>query len=69
MENARIRMTGTTPEIFSRASELKEMGLAVPQITEVFLKLRELGLNVDTSVYTVEQARRRILEMRGERDA
>jgi energy-coupling factor transport system ATP-binding protein len=69
MEKAKIRMTGTPAEIFSRVAELKEMGLAVPQITEVFLRLRDMGLDVDPSVYTVEQARERILEMRGRPDA
>lgn len=69
MEKAKVRMTGTAPDIFSKANELKEMGLAVPQITQVFLRLRELGLDVDPSIYTVEQARRRILAMRGERNA
>lgn len=69
MEKAKIRMTGTAPEIFTQAAELKEMGLAVPQITQVFLRLRELGLDVDTSIYTVEQAHRKILEMRRDQGA
>jgi len=69
MEKAKLRMTGTAPEIFSHASELKEMGLAVPQITEVFLRLKELGLDIDPSVYTVEQARKRIIAMRGANNA
>ena len=29
------------------------MGLDIPQITQVFLRLRDMGLDVDTSVYTV----------------
>ena len=41
------------------------MGLDVPQITRVFLKLREMGMDVDPSVYTVEQAREAILAMKG----
>lgn len=63
MENAKIRMTGTAKEIFSHAEELNRMGLAVPQITQVFMRLREMGLNVDSSVYTVEQAEREIMEV------
>lgn len=56
LNHGQIAMEGTPPQIFSRAQELKQIGLCVPQITEVFLRLRELGLDVDTSVYTVEQA-------------
>ena len=41
------------------------MGLDVPQITRLFLRLRELGLPVDASVYTVEQARDQLLARKG----
>ena len=41
------------------------MGLDIPQITQVFLRLRDMGLGVDTSVYTVEQAKEALLSMRG----
>ena len=56
MNRGTVAMTGTPREVFSRAEELISMGLDVPQITQVFLRLKEMGLNVDTSVYTVEQA-------------
>ena len=32
------------------------MGLDIPVVTRVFLRLHELGPSVDTSVYSVEQA-------------
>ena len=41
------------------------MGLDVPQITQVFLRLRDMGLPVDTSVYTVQQAKEAIFALRG----
>jgi len=63
MEKGRIRMTGTAHDVFSHAEDLRDMGLAVPQITQVFLRLREMGLDVDPSVYTVDQAKRKILKM------
>ena len=59
-------MTGTPREVFSRPDELKAVGLDVPQITKVFLKLRALGLDVDPAVYTVEQAKAAILAKREE---
>ncbi len=63
--DAAIVMDGTPDQVFSRAAELKAMGLDVPQITEVFLKLRQMGLDIDTSVYTVSQARDLILSIKG----
>lgn len=44
------------------------MGLDVPRMTSLFLRLRQLGMPVDPSVYTVEQAREAILSLCG-RDA
>ena len=41
------------------------MGLDIPQITAVFLRLRELGLPVEP-VYTTEQAVAQLLRLRGE---
>jgi energy-coupling factor transport system ATP-binding protein len=51
-----VAMFGTVNEVFSRSAELKEMGLNVPEITEVFLKLKELGINCKTDIFTLEQA-------------
>jgi energy-coupling factor transport system ATP-binding protein len=58
-------MSGTPHEIFSRPDELRAVGLDVPQITKVFLRLREMGLDADPAVYTVQQAKAAILAMKG----
>ena len=65
MNHGKVAMTGTPREVFSRAKELFSMGLDIPQITQVFLQLRDMGLDVDTSVYTVEQAQACLLKLRG----
>ena len=52
---SRLAMDGSPEQVFSRASELVEMGLNIPQVTQVFLRLREMGLDVP-NVYTIEQA-------------
>lgn len=65
MNEGHIAMSGTPKEVFAQAERLREMGLSVPQITEVFLRLRELGVDVDASVYTVEQAAAAIRALRG----
>ena len=55
MNDAKVEMTGTVDEVFEKATRLREIGLSVPQITEIFIKLREKGYNVSEKVYTVEQ--------------
>jgi len=65
LNKSTVAMTGTPHEIFTRASELESMGLDVPQITRVFLRLRELGVDVDPSVFTVDQALEAILSRKG----
>ncbi|MCD8005182.1 MAG: energy-coupling factor transporter ATPase [Oscillospiraceae bacterium] len=59
--DGRLRYSGTPREVFSHGPELEAMGLGVPQMTRVFHRLRGLGLPVDSSVYTVEQARDAVL--------
>lgn len=51
-----IEMSGTPREVFSHAARLAEIGLSVPQVTALFLRLRELGVDVDPTTFTVEQA-------------
>ena len=55
LSNAELAMNGTPKEVFAHAQELTEMGLDIPEVTRVFLKLRALGLDVDP-VYSLEQA-------------
>ena len=53
--NGQLMMDGTPKEVFSRAQELLDMGLDIPEVTRVFLRLHELGLPVEP-VYTMDQA-------------
>jgi energy-coupling factor transport system ATP-binding protein len=55
MNSSKVEMSGTVDEVFERASRLREIGLSVPQITEIFIKLREKGYDVSEKIYTVEQ--------------
>ncbi len=56
MHKGEIAMDGSPAEIFTHARELQEMGLSVPQVTKVFSLLRDRGLELPESVYTLEQA-------------
>ena len=56
MNQGSIALQGAPREIFSQASALRGMGLTVPQVTQVLHRLRELGLPVDATAYTIGQA-------------
>lgn len=64
MNGSHLAMDGTPREVFARAQELVDMGLDIPEITRVFLKLKELGLPVEP-VYTNEQAIAQLTALRG----
>lgn len=68
VNDAHIAMDGMPREVFSQASELERMGLAVPQVTKVFLRLKELGLAVDSSVYTTVQAKEQLMMLKARRE-
>ena len=52
-------------EVFSHAGELKAIGLTVPQVTQLFLRLRELGLPVDPATYSLDDALRQLRALKG----
>ena len=55
LNGSRIAMDGTPGEVFTHAWDLEDMGLDIPEVTRVFMRLKELGLPV-APVYTMEQA-------------
>ena len=55
MNGSKLVMDGTPAEVFTHAEELVDMGLSIPQVTQVFLHLRKMGLDVE-NVYTISQA-------------
>ncbi len=65
VNDGKIPFRGTPREVFRHGAELEAMGLGVPQMTRVFHRLRELGVDIDPSVYTIDQAREAILAKLG----
>ena len=64
MNGSRLAMDGTPDEVFRRANELVQMGLDIPEVTRVFLRLQELGLPVEP-VYSIEQAVAALKKLKG----
>lgn len=56
-------MTGTPEEVFSRVEVIEKMGLAAPQISYVFSRLKNMGVNVPNNIYTVSKAVDKLYEL------
>lgn len=61
MENGEVYEYGTVNEVFSQSDKLVEMGLGIPDVTKVFVKLRQMGLDLPRNVYTVSYGVKEIL--------
>lgn len=55
MEKGQIIMEGTPREVFSKVKEMKEIGLDVPQVTELAYELRKEGIDIPSDILTVEE--------------
>ena len=62
MDQRKVAMYDEVEKVFARAPELLELGLSVPQVTKIFLKLREMGLDIATDVYTTPYAVKTVLK-------
>ena len=65
VNDGKIPFQGAPREVFAHGDELEAMGLGVPQMTRVFHRLRQMGVDIDPSVYTIDQARQAILAKLG----
>ncbi len=57
----------TVKNVFSKVEELEKMGLSIPQITKIFIKLKNHGIDVGTGIYTVEEGKKEIIRLIKER--
>ena len=65
LANAGVVMSGTPHEVFSRAQELMDVGLNVPQVTQVAMELKRRGVDIDPAVYTVADLRAGLAALKG----
>ena len=56
MDHGSIALSGTPREVFTQARLLEDIGLDVPQITKLMLRLKERKLPVTNKIFTVDQA-------------
>lgn len=67
MNKGKLFCYDDTEKVFSRAEEISDIGLDVPQITRVFIELKKRGIDFGKDVYTLEYAENLLLKhLKGE---
>ena len=49
--------------MFSSSEVLETVGLDIPQITKLMLKIKASGIDVDTGIYTVDKAFEELIKL------
>lgn len=62
MNRGQIMFDNTPREVFSHYKELETVGLAAPQVTYIMQALKKNGLDVDTDITTIQEAKTAILK-------
>ncbi len=63
IDHGKIIMQGIPKEVFSRVEELKEIGLDVPQATEIAYLLKKSGFDFETDILTADECVDKILSV------
>ncbi len=65
LNHGAVEMLAPPCEVFANAERLQEIGLTVPQVTALFLRLQQLGIKVDPATYTLQDAVSQLLRLKG----
>jgi len=64
LNGGRLEMAGKAREILARRAELQDLGLALPQVTEIMDELAARGLPVSTDIYSLSAASKEIIRLK-----
>lgn len=62
VDHGSVVMDDVPKKIFSNVEKIKELGLDVPQVTELIFELRKNGIELPCDIITVEECERVLLE-------
>lgn len=65
MDDGKILLDDTPTEVFSHVEQMKQVGLDVPQVTELVYELRQCGLDLNPHIITEEACVQALLEQLG----
>ena len=63
LNHGTLMLDGTPSEVFSHVQELEQVSLAAPQVTYLMKDLEKAGFPVDTTVTTIEEAKKEIIKL------
>ena len=63
MNNGSVELQGPIDTVFKEVEKLESIGLGVPQVTYLMLKLKALGFDVSDGIYTIKQAKEEIIKL------
>jgi energy-coupling factor transport system ATP-binding protein len=63
MSGGKVLLEGSCDEVFSSSDVLESVGLDIPQITKLMLKVKAAGIDVDAGIYTVDKAFDELLKL------
>ena len=49
-------MYDTVENVFSQGEKLQKIGLNIPQVTKIFIELKQRGIDVPQNVFTLDKA-------------
>lgn len=55
MNDGVVELEGTAKEVFSNVKKIKELGLDVPQVTELAYSLKEDGIEIEDGILTIDE--------------
>ncbi len=63
MNDSKLAFYDTVDSVFSNADELVSMGLNIPELTKLFIKLKNRGYSVRTNIYNMNDAKEELLKL------
>lgn len=64
MEKGRVVMDDTPDKVFCQVEKIKELGLDVPQVTELCYRLGKLGIEISDEILSIEEAVEALCQLR-----
>lgn len=64
VDDGKIILEGTPKEVFSKVEVMKEIGLDVPQVTELAYELRKEGINISDDILNVDEMVEALCQLR-----
>ena len=64
MDSGKVINEGTPREVFEDVKTMKNVGLDVPQMTELAYELKKSGVNIDTNILTIDEMVRELCQLK-----